>query len=271
MTGLGVLSTQMAPRILDASCLSADSPANCTPNADLWTNQDARVAYLAGTLVGAGLGFGASAWWQFNHWISPQTATFGVINSFFGGAFLGSFTHLFTDSAVAISWLALLGSTTGAWLTAIVGGGEMPVNKGALIASGGAWAMIYTALVLAIISTSGGFGTAGIGRGGLDALMLTPALGAGAMALATLQFNPSTAQIMRANLFGAGAGGLVLLLSGLVLGPRTAFVSSPVPYVLGAVAAIGAKTVVSLLWAEAAESPSSAWAPSRDQRYRSVW
>ncbi len=73
------------------------------------------------------------------------------------------------------------------------------------------------------------------------------------MAFATLRFNPSTTQIMRANLFGVGAGGVVLVLAALVLGANFA---SPVPYILAAVAAIGAKVTVSLLWAEAAEGPA---------------
>jgi len=129
------------------------------------------------------------------------------------------------------------------------------------------WAAIYTGLVLAIVATTGG---GAVGRTGFDALMLTPAIGAGAMALATLKFNPSTTQIMRANLFGLGAGGLVLLVSALVLGAN--FTTSPVPYILGGLAAIGATTVVSLLWAEAAEAPQTEYfAPSKDKKYRSVW
>ena len=32
-------------------------------------SRGSRERMLAGTLVGAGLGFGLSAWWQFNHWI----------------------------------------------------------------------------------------------------------------------------------------------------------------------------------------------------------
>lgn len=266
MTGLGVLATQMIPRVLEAECVGQD-PMLCTKDASKWTGQDARIAYLAGSLLGAGVGFGAAAWWQFNHWISHRTANFSIVNSFFGGAFLGGFTDLFTDDAAAIAWTVVIGNSIGAWLTTIVGGGDLAMNKGVLIVSGGVWAAIYTGLVLAIIATTGG---GGVSRGGFDALMITPALGAGAMALATLRFNPSTTQIMRANLFGVGAGGLVLLVSALVLGAN--FTGSPVPYILGGLAAIGAKTVVSLLWAEAADPNAQAWeAPSRDKRYRSVW
>lgn len=267
MTGLGVLATQMVPRVLEASCANAGAAAGCVPDSNRWTNQDARVAYLAGSLIGAGVGFGAAAWWQFNHWLSPRAANFGIVNSFFGGAFLGGLTDLFTDDAAAIAWTTVIGNSIGAWLTTIVGGGELAMNKGVLIISGGVWAAIYTGLMLAIIATSGG---GAVSRGGFDALMITPAIGAGAMALATLKFNPSTTQIMRANLFGVGAGGLVLLVSALVLGANS--FTSPVPYILGAIAAVGAKTVVSLLWAEAAENnPGSALAPSRDKRYRGVW
>jgi hypothetical protein len=140
------------------------------------------------------------------------------------------------------------------------------MNQGVLITSGGAWAAIYTALIYGIIATTGGASSA---RGGMDAVMLTPALGAAAMALASLKFHPSTTQIMRANLFGLGVGGAVLLISALVLGAHFA---SPVPYVLAGIGAAGAKTLVSLLWAEAAEpglAPSST--PGKPQQRISVW
>ncbi len=249
MTGFGVLATQMVPRINDAYCMG--NPPGCVQKPELWTSGDARVAYLAGTLIGAGVGFGASAFWQFTHWMNHTTATFGIVNSFFGGAFAGAMTDLLTNhtSPTAISWVTLLGSLAGAWLTAVIGGGDLALNKGVLISSGGGWAMIYTALILAVVATTGGGGNL---RAGIDALMITPAIGAAALAFATLKFNPSTMQIMRANLFGLGAGGVVLLLSALVLGVNFA---SPVPYILAGVAAIGAKVTVSLLWAEAAESP----------------
>jgi hypothetical protein len=88
----------------------------------------------------------------------------------------------------------------------------------------------------------------------MQAVMITPAIGAAAMALATLKFNPSVTQIMRANVFGLGIGAGVLLLSALVLGANF---GHPVPYILGAVGAIGAKTIVSLLWVEAANNPGA--------------
>lgn len=252
MTGLGVLATQMVPRINDTYCLGRSSGC-LSPQVD-WTDANSRIAYLTGGLVGAAVGFSASAFWQFNHWISPATANFGIINSFFGGAFAGAITDVISDhrNPTAISWFSLVGALGGAWLTAIVGGGDLAVNKGVLITSGGGWAMIYTALVLAVIGTTGGGGDV---RAGLDALFILPAIGAAAMAFATLRFNPSTTQIMRANLFGLGAGAAVLLLSALVLGANFLH---PLPYILAGVAAIGAKVTVSLLWAEAAESPQQA-------------
>lgn len=266
MDGFGVLTTQMLPRILDSYCLQG--VAGCVSDSTRWTGQDARVAYLAGTLIGAGVGFGAVAWWQFTHWMSESTANFGMVNSLFGAMFLGGLTDVITHSAVAISWLSLLGGAAGGWITAIVGGGDLPFNKGLLITSGGLWAAIYTALILAVVASTGGAANL---RGGLEALLITPAIGAGAMALATLKFNPSTTQIMRANLFGLGVGAGVLVLSALVLGAKF---DSPVPYVLAGVGAIGAKTIVSLLWADAAENPpQQAWAPeeAHDDRYRSLW
>lgn len=248
MLGLGVLATQMIPRAIDP-----------TPGA--FTNEGARIAYLAGGLGGAAVGFTGAAIWQFTHWMSENTAYFGMINSLFGGLFLGGFTDLFTKDAYAIAWLTLIGSTAGAWLTAIVGGGDMALNKGVLITSGGVWGGIYAALIAAIIATTGGATNL---RTSMDAIMIVPALGAAAMALASLKFNPSTAQIMRANAFGAGVGAVVLLISAAVLSQHFL---SPVPYILGGVGAIGAKTLVSLLWAEAAAAPSSSGSAGRV----SVW
>ena len=70
---------------------------------------------------------------------------------------------------------------------------------------------------------------------------------------------------MRANLFGLGVGGVVLLLSALVL---TNHFQHPAPYILAGVGAIGAQTLVSLLWVEAAENPVSP-APEQGQPARS--
>jgi hypothetical protein len=293
MTGLGVLATQLIPRAIDAGPARAatmggrdpnffvDIPASgCPPInaryekvttcADIVTGEGARLAYLTGTLVGAGIGFTSAAIWQFNNWISNRSANFGIISSFIGGMFLGGFTDLVTGhgDAYATAWMTMIGSSAGAWLAAIIGGGEIEINKATLIVSGAGWAMIYTALIVAIIATTGGAITP---RSGLDAVMLVPALGAGVMALATLKFNPSTAQIIRANIFGAIVGGAVLVLSGLLLGPTTGFTQSPVPYILAGVGAIGAKTLVSLLWADAAENPTTTGGLSRDRTYRSVW
>jgi hypothetical protein len=258
MTGLGVLATQMIPRAVEAYCMGQ---APCMPKPKVFTDQDARVAYLAGSLIGAAVGFGASAWWQFNHWISHRSANFGIISSFIGGAFLGAITDLAAstapavDKARAVTWTILIGSLAGAWLSTIVGGGDIALNKATLVVSGAAWAMIYTALIIGMVAASGSGGTNP--RTIVDAILITPAIGAAAMGFATLKFNPSTTQIMRANLFGIGVGAAVFLLSGLVLNldwGRTP--TGIVPYILGAVGAIGAKTVVSILWVEAAENPN---------------
>lgn len=293
MTGFGVLGTQLIPRAIDAgprreasfdSRGQIDVPATgCPPIdqrylgaeskvvtcSDIVTGEGARLAYLTGTLLGAGIGFTSAAIWQFNNWISHRSANFGIIMSFVGGMMLGGFTDLVTGhgDAYATAWMAMIGSSAGAWIAAIVGGGEIELNKATLIVSGAAWAGIYTALIVAIIATTGGAITP---RSGLDAVMLMPAFGAGIMALATLKFNPSTAQIIRANIFGAIVGGSVLVLSGLLLGPATGFTASPVPYILAGVGAIGAKTLVSLLWADAAVNPGSGGLAA-GRKYRNVW
>lgn len=300
MTGFGVLATQMIPRAIDASAphpsIDGKVTEGCTVDAttglpnneryktsgtggaavmtcgEIFTGEGARIAYLTGTLLGAGIGFTSAAIWQFNNWISQRSANFGIISSFFGGMFLGSFTDLITShrDPYATSWLTMIGSSAGAWLAAILGK-DIALNKAALIVSGGAWAAVYTALIVAIIATTGGLPPSTSGRVGLDAVMLTPALGAAAMALAGLKFNPSVGQIIRANIFGAAVGGAVLLLSGLLLGPATGFTRSPVPYILAGVGSIGAKTLVSLLWADAAENPAPSASSSSDRKYRNVW
>ncbi len=303
MTGVGVLATQMVPRAIDAApafpaaldrngkldvpgggcaldsaglpsdpryATSGVAGAKVATCSDIVTGEGARLAYLTGTLIGAGLGFTSAAIWQFNNWISHRSANFGIISSFIGGMLLGGFTDLVTGhgDAYATAWMTMIGSSAGAWLAAIVGGGDIALNKATLIVSGAAWAAIYTALIVAIVATTGGNITM---RGGIDGVMLMPAFGAGAMALATLRFNPSVGQIIRANIFGAAVGGAVLLLSGLLLGPATGFTRSPVPYILAGVGAIGAKTLVSLLWADAAENPGSVGGGSSDGKYRNVW
>lgn len=290
MTGLGVLGTQLVPRAIDASPAHASVDGmrtdGCPPIGDRYAKADpvvgtcsdivggegARIAYLTGTLLGAGIGFTGAAIWQFNNWISQRSANFGIISSFIGGMTLGGFTDLVTQhrDPYATAWLSLIGSSAGAWVAAIVGGGDIPLNKATLIVSGAGWAMIYTGLVVAIVATMGGLPQATAGRVGLDAVMITPALGAGAMALASLKFNPSTAQIIRANIFGVAVGGAVLLLSGLLLGPATGFTRSPLPYILSGVGAIGAKTLVSLLWVDTVDSTESS-SSSGDHKYRNVW
>lgn len=275
MTGLGLLSTQMIPRAIEGALLM---PQDSTK----WTNADARGLYLLGALGGGALGFIGSAIWQFTHWMSHRTANFGIINSFFGGALLGGFTDAVSakvdptvpesvSRAYAVAWMTVIGNSLGAWLTAIIGGGDLPLNKGLLITSGGAWAGIYTALIVAIVASLGGLPSA---RGAMDAIMITPAFGAIAMALATLKFDPSVGQIMRANLFGAAAGASVLLISGLAMGPNpmagNRWFSHFLPYLLSAVAAIGAKTVVSLLWVEAAATPKASLT-QRERMLEVLW
>lgn len=262
--GLGVLATQMVPRFMKPGAFDSGSP-------DYAFNQNARIAYLTGSLVGAALGFGSAAWWQFYNWIGTEAAAFGIVNSAVGAMFMTGFTHLFTLDPNPIAWMGLLGGLGGAWLTAVIGGGEIPLNKGLLITSGAGWAAIYTALILGIVATTGGGANL---KGGIDALLLTPAIGAGAMALATLKFNPSVGQIARADLFGAGIGGGVLLLSAIILGVRF---DLPTPYILGGIASAGAITVVSLLYAEAAEPAPAAkqawWYESKEKSrpYSTVW
>jgi hypothetical protein len=288
MVGLGVLSTQMIPRLVEAYCLGQ---MGCTNNPSVFTgtpmDQGPRVAYLAGGLIGAGVGFGAAAWWQFNHWISHRSANFGIINSFVGAAFFGGLTDLIARAvgatprgqAEAVTWSIAVGSVVGSWLSMVIGGGDVPMNKATLVVSGAAWAMIYTALIAGMVAA---VGSRADGRPIVDALLITPAIGAAAMAFATLKFNPSTTQIMRANLFGVGVGAAVFLLSGLVLGLNWGNnATGAVPYILGAVGAIGAKTVVSIFWVEAAENPGAtqpgapqSWTvPEDDERKRkvSVW
>lgn len=248
MGGLGVLTTQMVPRIYNYNVQGSQF---CGTKQDCLIGDDARLAYLAGALIGAGVGFASSAFWQFNNWIDTTSANFGIINSFIGAAFLAGFTNFFSKDASVVSWLGLIGAEAGAWISAIVGGGEIPMNKFLLIESGAVWALIYTALICAIFATTSSGSNV---QSGIDALLIAPAIGAGALALSTLRFNPSTDQILRADLFGAAAGVAVLLIAGLVLNPATGFTKSPVPYVLSGIAAAGGITIVSLLWVDAADS-----------------
>jgi hypothetical protein len=257
------------PRYAHSGTTGTTGPTKVQTCAEIFTGEGARLAYLSSTLIGAGVGFTSAAIWQFYNWMSPRSANFGLITSFFGGMFLGGFTDLLTGhkDAYATTWATMIGNSAGAWLATIIGGGDIALNKATLIVSGGAWAAIYAALIVGMIAPGGNVTP----RDGLAGIMLMPAIGAGLMALATLKFNPSFGQIMRANLFGGLVGGVVLVLSGLLLGPSTAFTSSPVPYILAGVGAIGAQTLVSLLWADAAEPPPASAGSSSDRKYRNVW
>lgn len=225
-----------------------------------------REQLLAGTLVGAGVGFGFSAWWQFTHWIDTVMANFGVAASIMGGLFFTGVTHLLTEDMTVISWSALFGAELAAWLTATIGGGDMTANHALLISSGGMWGLIFTTMVLAIIQNSG---TGVTSRAWLDSLMISPAVGAGALALATLRYHPSSAQVLRADAFGLGAGAAVFLISAMVLGGF----GQTTPYVLGGLAAAGGIATVSLLWADSVEPKPEAYFydPARHRPYSCVW
>lgn len=261
------LGTQLAPRILNTT-LYADMHPGLSA-----TDQDARLAYLAAGLIGAGVGFASSATWQFFHWIDTPAATFGIVNSLFGSMFGLGLINFFSTDPVPIAWGSAVGALAGAWLTTIIGGGQLPLNKGLLMTSGAGWAALYVACGVAIAATTGGGGNV---RMGVDAILIAPAIGAGLMALALLKFNPSTAQILRADIFGAGAGAAVLLISALVLGANFAH---PVPYILAGVASAGAITTVSLLWADTAEpntggnsaSSASLFDPEAHKGARRTW
>lgn len=233
---------------------------------DFSFDKSSREAMLAGTLIGAGLGFGASAWWQFNNWVDRPMANFGVHNSVVGGMFMAGFMDLFTQDPGVLTWSAFLGAELGAWLTAGLGSGQLPLNDGLLMASGAGWGAAYTALLLAVIHFSGSDIS---GKTWRDALLLAPGIGAGALALATMRYNPTPSQILRADLFGSGVGAAVLLLSGLVLGGF----DQSTPYVLSFLGSAGAITTVSLLWEESVD-PTALKSSSRsgkNQPYRSVW
>lgn len=226
-------------------------------------DRGSREAMLAGTLIGAGLGFGAAAWWQFNNWVDYPTAYFGVPHSLVGGAFLGGFMHLMSDDKDVLAWSTFVGAELGAWLTATVGGGQMPLNHGLMVTSGAGWGLAYSALLLAIVHFSGSDVK---GDTWTNTLLIAPGIGAGALALATLQYNPTPGQILRADLFGGGVGAVVLLLSGLVLGGF----DQPTPYVLSFLGSVGAITTVSLLWEESVDRTAIS-SSSRKRPYKNVW
>ncbi|WP_240358080.1 hypothetical protein [Myxococcus vastator] len=229
-------------------------------------DKSSREAMLAGTLIGAGLGFGASSWWQFNNWVDRPMATFGIANSVVGGMFTAGLMDLFTQDAGILTWSAFLGAELGAWLTAGLGGGQLPLNDGLLISSGAGWGAAYASLLLAIVHFSG---TPVSGKTWRDTLLLAPGIGAGALALATMRYNPTPSQIVRANIFGGGVGAVVLLLSGLVLGGF----DQSTPYVLSFLGSAGAITTVSLLWEESVDRSALKMAgrSEKDRPYTNVW
>lgn len=228
-------------------------------------SRTSREAMLAGTLLGAGLGFGSSAWWQFKNWVDTPMTYFGIGNSIIGGMFLGGFMDTLSRDPTLLSWSAFAGAELGAWLTATVGGGQMPLDEGLLVASGGGWGLAYGALLLAIIHFSG---TKISGHTWTDALLMSPGIGATALALASMKYHPTSAQLLRADIFGSGVGAVVLLISALVLGGF----DQPTPYVLSFLGSAAAITTVSLLWEEAAERPGPGLsASSRSKPYRCVW
>ncbi|WP_238539759.1 hypothetical protein [Corallococcus macrosporus] len=229
-------------------------------------DKSSREAMLAGTLIGAGLGFGASSWWQFNNWVDRPMATFGIANSVVGGMFTAGLMDLFTQDAGILTWSAFLGAELGAWLTAGIGGGQLPLNDGLLISSGAGWGAAYAALLLAIIHFSG---TPVSGKTWRDTLLLAPGIGAGALALATMRYNPTPSQIVRANIFGSGVGAVVLLISGLVLGGF----DQSTPYVLSFLGSAGAITTVSLLWEESVDRSAVKMVgrSEKERPYTNVW
>ncbi len=248
------VATQLMPRVTARlpdgtpdhtrrSCNGSDEASAC--------GQSARLAYLGAGLIGAGLGFATSAAWQFYNWMSERSAFFGMANSAFGAMFGAGLVNLITGDVGATTWALWVGALVGGWLSVIIGGGDLPMNKGLLMLSGGYWAMLFTGCIVGIIAATNR--QVGDTRPGIDALLIAPAIGTGAMALALLKFNPSSAQVLRADLFGTLAGLAVYLVSGFALGPNFGHWA---PYLLGGLAAAGAITTVSLLWAEAAETPS---------------
>jgi hypothetical protein len=227
--------------------------------------RSSREAMLAGTLLGAGLGFGSSAWWQFYNWTDKPMGYFGIANSVVGGMFVGGFMDLLSRDTSLLTWSAFIGAELGAWLTATIGGGQLPLDDGLLVASGSGWGLAYGALLLAIIHFSG---TKISGKTWTDALLMAPGFGAMALALATMKYNPTSSQILRADAFGAGVGAVVLVISALVLGGF----DQPTPYVLSFLGSAGAITTVSLLWEEAAEHPPAAVRGAvRSKAYRNDW
>ncbi|MFN0061710.1 MAG: hypothetical protein ACKVPX_04240 [Myxococcaceae bacterium] len=228
-------------------------------------DRGAREAMVIGSVLGAAIGFGGSTWWQFNHWVGLPTAYFGIAHSLFGGMALTGLTNLFANDLTLLAWMGFIGAEAGAWLTAILGAGEFTFSDGIFTTSAAFWLTAYAALVLAML-----------GNGGVDlsgeaianVLLLAPGIGAGAAALTMLGFRPTAAQALRADLFGVGAGGLTLLIAGLLLG-----FDSATPYLLSMLTSAVAITAVSIFWDASAER-SAEWLPAASgekRRYTGLW
>lgn len=215
-------------------------------------------AMLTGTLLGAGLGFATSAWWQHHHWIGETTSYFSIANAVIAGMFTVGLVDAFTPNGLALSIAALIGMEVGAWATTFLGGGDLRFDDGVFISAGAAWGLAYGSMLLAVIASSG---TQISPKGVLDALLIAPGAGAGILALASSRYKPSASQVIRASLIGAGVGGAVLLLSGAVLGGF----GNPTPYVLSMASAASAKAAVALLW------PDPVALGRRDEPYRLSW
>jgi len=223
-----------------------------------------REGMLAGLLIGAGVGFGTSAWWQFNHWIGQPMSNFGIAASAITGMFATGLMDLVSNDPSLLTWTAFAGAELGAWLTLAAAGGDMPTSSAVTIGSGAGWGLLYGGLLLAILTTSGNrFSAESI----TDFLLISPGLGAGFLALTLLKLQPSTSQVLRADLFGGAVGAGVLLLSGLILGRFDV----ATPYILSLLSSVAAIGAVSLLWEEKAEHPPEFRPVARDDRYRSVW
>ncbi|HVE83812.1 MAG TPA: hypothetical protein VND93_13230 [Myxococcales bacterium] len=208
----------------------------------------AKEGLLVGTLVGAGIGFGISTWWQFTHWMDRPVAGASLANALYAGMLAAGLVDSLSSDYTALAWSAFISAELGGWLTAAIGGGELRSADALAISSAGGWAAAWAALVLATMTYSGG--TAPSSKVWVDALLITPGLGAAATALALVQIHPTANQVIRGDLFGLGVGGVVLVVSGLVVGFQT-----PTPYVLSLLSSAGALAAVSIFWEEAAEKP----------------
>ncbi|HEY8212207.1 MAG TPA: hypothetical protein VIG99_32215 [Myxococcaceae bacterium] len=204
---------------------------------------------LVGTLIGAGLGFAASTWWQFTHWMDSPVATFSLVNGLYAGMLAAGLVDSLSTDITALAYASFISAELGLWLTAGVGGGELRLADGLAMASGGAWAAAYSALILATITYGGGRPPSS--KTWVDALLITPGLGAAALACALVQIHPTANQVVRGDLFGAGVGVVVLVASGFIVG-----FNSPTPYILTLLSSAGALAAVSIFWEEAAEKPA---------------